>query len=87
MNVEIIKRIISEKKTTLPSFSIHEWRTVKLKTGKINDLLTNIPTNNIKELNDLIYAGAKLVCRNVGSAKDHKQKVKSLMGNQVGNVD
>ena len=47
-NVDAIKRIMSEK------------RTVKSETEKVNDLLTNIPTNDITELNDLIYAGAKL---------------------------
>ena len=29
---------------------------------KINHILPYIPTNNITKLNELIYAGAKLVC-------------------------
>ena len=37
---------------------------VKVKTEKKNKLLTNIPTGNIIELNDLIYEGAQLVCDN-----------------------
>ena len=54
-----------ETKTTFPSFRNQDWRTVKSDTEKVNDLLTNIPTNNTTELNDLIYAGAKLVCFNI----------------------
>ena len=64
MVVEIMKRIISEKKTNLPSIRIQDWRTFKSESG--NDLLTNIPTNNITELNDLINTGAKLVCEKIG---------------------
>ena len=51
--------------------------TVKSKTEKVNDLLTNIPTNDITELNDLIYAGAKLVCEQIGiplKTTDRKSK-------------
>ena len=44
-------------KTTLPSLRNIEWRTLKT---KINQMLHYISTNNITELNDLIYAGAKL---------------------------
>ena len=33
---------------------------------KVDDLLTNIPTNDITELNDLIYPGVKLVREKVG---------------------
>ena len=39
---------------------------VKSKTEKENVLLTNVPTNNITELNDLIYSGARLVCEKIG---------------------
>ena len=35
------------------------------KTEKLNDLLTNIPTNDFTELNDIIYAGAKLVSEKI----------------------
>ena len=63
-NVNTIKNIISEKKTTLPSLRNQEWRTVK--SEKVNDLLTNLQTNNITELNNLIYVGAKLVCEKNG---------------------
>ena len=52
INVEIMKRIMSEKKTTLLSLRNQDWKTVKSGTKKVSDLLTNIPTNNITELND-----------------------------------
>ena len=65
MNAEIIKRIMSEKKTSLPSVRNQDWRTIKSETEKINDLLTNIPANNIMKLNDLIYAGAKIVSEKI----------------------
>ena len=65
MNIEIIKRIISEKKTTLPSLMIEDWKTVKAETEKINKLSTNI-FSIIMELNDLIYSEAKLVSDYIG---------------------
>ena len=40
---------------------------MKSETEKVNNLLTNIPINDITELNDLIYAGAKLVCEKIGA--------------------
>ena len=36
------------------------------KTEKLKDLLTNIPTNDTRALNDLIYARAELVCEKIG---------------------
>ena len=56
----------SEKITTLPFLSYQNRKTVKVETEKINELLTHISTNNIKELNELIYARAKLVCEKIG---------------------
>ena len=38
INVEIMKRIMSEKKTTLPSLRNQDWRTVKSIADKVNDL-------------------------------------------------
>ena len=52
---------MSENETTLPSLRKQDWGKVKSETEKVNNLLTNIPTDDITELNDLIYAGAKLV--------------------------
>ena len=61
MNQENVKRIMNGEKTTLPSLRNIEWRTLK-----INQVLPYISTNNITELNKLIYAGAKLVLEKIG---------------------
>ena len=43
----------------------------------MNQVLTYIPTNNITDLNELIYAGAKLVCEIIGiPSKNTKAKSK-----------
>ena len=48
-----------------------------MKTEKINQVLTYISTNNITELNEIIYAGAKLVCEKIGvPSKSTKKKSK-----------
>ena len=54
-------------KTTLPSLRNIEWRTLKTETKKINQIIPYISTNNITELNDIIYAGAKLACEKIGA--------------------
>ena len=64
-NSDTVRRIMSEKKTTLPSLRNQDWRTLKSETEKVKYLLTKIPTNDITDLNDLIYAGAKLVCEKI----------------------
>ena len=53
------------KKTTLLSLRNIEWITVKTETKKINQVLTYMSTNNITELNELIYVGTKLVCEKI----------------------
>ena len=66
INLENIKRIISSEKTIPSSLRNIEWKILKIETDKINPILPYIPTNNITELNELIYAGAKLVCERIG---------------------
>ena len=61
-----LKRILNSEKTTLPSLRNIEWRIVKAEKNKVNQVLTYIPTSNITDLNELINAGAKLVCENIG---------------------
>ena len=61
------------EKTTLPSLRNIKWRTVKKETEKINQALTYISTNNITELNELIYAGAKLACEKKARRKNQNQ--------------
>ena len=73
-----------EKKTTLPSLRNQDWWTVKSETEKVNDLLNNIPTNNITGLNNLIYAGAKLICEKIGvPLKTTRWKSKPGKGTQT----
>ena len=42
--------------------------------NKINHILPYIPTNNITELNELIYAGAKLVREKIGIPSKSRKK-------------
>ena len=62
VNLENVKRIMNSEKTILPSLRNIEWKTFKIETNKLNHILPYISTNNITELIELIYAGAKLVC-------------------------
>ena len=72
-----LKRIFNSGKTTLPSLRNIEWRIVKAETNKVNQVLTYISMNNITELNELIYASAKLVCEKIGiPSKNTKEKSK-----------
>ena len=76
-DIDTIRRIISEKKTISPFLRNQNKRIFRSETEKVNDLLINSPTNNITELNDLIYAGAKLVCEKIGvplKTTDRKSK-------------
>ena len=57
-DIELIQQIMTDKKSTLPSLRNIEWKNVKKETEKINKILVNISTNNITDLNNLIYAGA-----------------------------
>ena len=66
MNTDILKRIMSEKKTSLPSLRNQDWKTVKAETAKINELSTHILMKNITKLNEVIYAGAKLIYEKIG---------------------
>ena len=66
---------MNSEKTTLPSLRNIEWRIVKAKTNKVNQVQTYTSTNNITELNELIYTWAKLVCKKIGiSSKTTKEK-------------
>ena len=64
--IENVKRIMNSERIILPSLRNIEWKTLKTETNNINHKLPYIPTNNITEINELIYAGAKLVCENIG---------------------
>ena len=77
INLENIKRIMISEKTNLPSLIKIEWRTLRRETNKINQILHNISTNNITELNELLYTGMKLVCEKIGiPSKSTKKRSK-----------
>ena len=65
---------MSSEKTILPSLRNIESETLKIETEKINHILPYIPTNNITELNELIYVGAKLVCEKIGIPSKSRKK-------------
>ena len=87
INLEIVKRIMNCEKTTLPLLRNIEWRTVKTEKNKINQVLPYISTNNITELYELIYAGAKLVCEKMRILSKSAKKIKTRMGNSTGNTN
>ena len=77
INLENVQRIMNSEKTTLASLRNIEWRTLKIETEKINQVLQYTPTNNITELNELIYAGTKLISEKIGiPSKSTKKKSK-----------
>ena len=70
---------MNSEKSTLPSLRNIEWRIVKTETNKINQVLPYISTNNITELNELIYAEGKLICEKIGiSSKSTKENSKPV---------
>ena len=49
-----------KKKTTLPSFRIQIGKNILVEREKMNKLWLNIRSDNVTELNELIYAITKL---------------------------
>ena len=79
---------MSEKKSRLLWQRNQNWKTVKVEAGKINELLTYISMNNITELNELIYAGAKLVCdKNRCLLKTTNENSQTWIGNLTENAN
>ena len=74
IHLENFKRIMNRKKSALPSQIKIEWGMVKTETEKINQVLIYLLTNNITELNELIYARAKLVCEKIRIASKSTKK-------------
>ena len=54
IKVKFIKKIMTEKKTSLPSLRNQDLKKVKVETVKLNKLLQNIATCNSTELNEVI---------------------------------
>ena len=50
----------------VPSCPVFTRAKIKSRFGILNSFRVTIPTNYITELNELIYAGSKLVCENIG---------------------
>ena len=65
---------MSSEKTILPSLRNVHWETLKIETNEINHILPYIQTNNITELNELIYAWVKLVCEKIGIPSNSTKK-------------
>ena len=65
---------MNSETATLPSVRNIEWRTVKTEMNKMNQLLTYISANKITELNELIYARAKLDCEKIGIPPESTKK-------------
>ena len=78
INIENLKIILNEQKTTLPSQSNIEWRTIKMETEKnksSSNIYTNKKYNRIKWNN---LRGSKTsFCENRSSLEEHKQKLKT----------
>ena len=67
--------IMNSENATLPLLRNIEWRTVTTERNKINQVLPNISTNNITELNELIYGEAKLVSEKIGIPQKSRKKI------------
>ena len=73
------------KKDYLTIIKKHRMKNNQDRNGKNKSYLS---TKNITELNELIYAGARLAFEKIGVAlKSTKEKIKTWMGNSTGNAD
>ena len=52
----------------------------KVETEKINKLSPNIPTDNITELNTLIYTGVELVFKKIGFSFETRTEIQNRDG-------
>ena len=75
-----IKRIMPEKKTTLPSLRNQDWKTVKSETEKVNDN-DKYPDKRHHLFN--ICRSKISLWKNRGPPGDHRQKIKTRVGTQT----
>ena len=61
INVILMKKIMTEKKTILPFLRNEDLKKCKVETEKVNKLLPNVSTGHNTVLNEIIFAGVKLV--------------------------
>ena len=80
INVELKKKIMTGKKSTLLSFRNQDWKKVLVEIKKVNKLIPNILTDNITKLNELIYAAAKPVCDKIGVPLRNQTEIQILDG-------
>ena len=72
---------MTEKNTTSPPPWNQDWKNSESKTENVNKLSKITRTGHISRINELIYAGAKLVCEKIGIRKGTRKKNKTLVGN------
>ena len=65
-NIEYLDKIkewmqLGSERTRIPSLKSYNQKKLKEKTKEVNDIRRLIHTNNITEINNLAYAGARLV--------------------------
>ena len=58
--LELIKKIMREQKTTLPSQRYQDWKEIKIEIEKVNKFLKHIPTDNIKKTEEVKQEQNKL---------------------------
>lgn len=63
-----------DKRTRLPKLKRMNRGKVAKETAVVNKVIGTIVTRNITEINDLIYAGAKVVAQRMGAVKDYGNK-------------
>ena len=80
MNLEL-KRKLGLKRKLYYHPSGTKTKIFNLKIEKLNNLLSNIPTNNITELNEPIYTGIKLVSVKIGIPQLNPKKYKTCVSN------
>ena len=89
LNLENLKRIMNSEKITLPSLRNIDWRKVRAETNKVNQVLTYIyiSMHSITKLDELIYAGAKLVFEKIEIPSKSTKKIKTRLGISTRNSD
>ena len=65
MNCQFLKIETPQNRTTQSKHQHKNKMNTQDGNERLNQVLTYIPTKNITELNELIYAGAKLVCEKI----------------------
>ena len=74
----IVKRLkeimLSDKKESIPSLKKVNFKKLKEEIDLVNGVIENITTENITEVNHLMYAGANVVAERLGKMRKHSKK-------------